>query len=337
LPGLALDKGTQTVTHLDGSAVVFNQSVEGTAQVQSIKTFDGHLATPGYGDDGALSKLTIQPRGEAPYTLSRVGESKFDWIDSRNGDLSVRDIQVHAGPNPGTTAEIAMYHEGGGATLFAPEAKVQPDVALRDLRSLFGRGNASPFSSGSGLPFNNADGTHVSIFDPQYSGRAGVFATAEHSGLSAEAEPVAITTKDFRTVSLGFDSAQKGADGRPLVTSARVNEVDGSNFELKRVGDTDEWRDSRTGTLRNLEVDRAIGKDAGSTAEILIKDVNDPAKTLFFNPQSDKPVLTGKAMPTEIVDVGSELRNAPAELEKLLAKGKGVPNDEFLANIYIKL
>ncbi|MDR3615755.1 MAG: hypothetical protein P4L53_19510 [Candidatus Obscuribacterales bacterium] len=300
LPGIAIDKGAQTVTHPDTSEVVFRQSTNGTAQVQSIKTFDGHTATPGYGDDGTLSKLTIQPRGEEPYTLSRVGEDKFDWLDSRTNDASRRVIEVHAGPNPGSTAEIAIYHEGHGATLFAPEAKVQPDVALKDFASLFGRGNEYPFSSGTAMPFTNNDGTHVSIFDPNYRGVASVTDTGRQSELSARAEVVAIKTEDGRSVRLGFDSAQKGADGRPLVTSANITEADGNKFELKRVGDTDQWRDSRTGTLRNLEVDRAVGKDAASSAEVLIKDIGEPAKTLFFNPHSEIPLLTDKIPFAEI-------------------------------------
>jgi hypothetical protein len=292
LPGLSLEKGVKTVAHPDGSAVAFREIADGNAQVQSIKTFDGHLVTPGYGDDGALNSLTIKPRGEDAYTLSRAPEGKFDWSDSRTGELSKRDIQVHAGSNPGSTAEIAMYHEGGGATLFAPEAKVQPDVALSDLRSLFGRVSEHPFSSGSALPFNNADGTHVSVFDPRYTGRPGFTAIPEQNGLSAQAEPMGIKTPDGRGVSLGFDSAQKGADGRPLVTTANITEANGNQFQLKRVADTNQWRDSRTGTLRNLEVDRALGTDVRSSAEILIKDLDDSSKTLFFNPNGKAPLLT---------------------------------------------
>lgn len=158
--------------------------------------------------------------------------------------------------------------------------------------SEFGKGaklsDGLPRMSGSALPFNNTDGSHVSVFDPNFRGVPTLLGPHDVNDVSSSALVKAVKTAEGRTAALGYYADLKDAAGKPQIREVLITETNGQQYTLTRAGLSDRWLDSRSGDVRNLDVEQAGGRQINRTAEIAIVDKADAAKSDFFAPMGRK-------------------------------------------------
>lgn len=137
-----------------------------------------------------------------------------------------------------------------------------------------------PSKSGAVLPFTSPDGSSVVAFDPHYNGLPDMLRRPNHNDLSSHAVMLSLTTQDGISVNLRY---QEG-DVPPQVRALKFSR-DGESVTLERYGLTDRWLDSRTGEVRQLTVETALGRVPDIDAELAIIDHADPKRSEFYAPK----------------------------------------------------
>lgn len=137
-----------------------------------------------------------------------------------------------------------------------------------------------PNKNGAILPFTSPDGSSVVAFDPHYNGLPDMLRRPNHNDLSPDAVMLSLKTQDGISVNLRY---QEG-DVPPQVRALKFSK-DGESVTLERYGLTDRWLDSRTGEVRQLTVETALGRVPDIDAELAIIDHADPKRSEFYAPK----------------------------------------------------